>query len=53
MDPEASARNRCKQLAIVRTLSWPVGMIWLAVAAVVCTPVVYANSLANYSLIRK
>jgi len=28
-------------------------MIWLPVTAVACTPAVYANQLANYSLIRK
>jgi len=41
--PRKECTQQLQQLAIVRTLSWPAGMLRRADTAVACTPVVYAN----------
>jgi len=42
--PGMECAQQLYQLAIVHMLSWPAGMLWLAVTAVACTPFqVYAN----------
>jgi len=43
-EPGRECAQHLSQLAIVRTLSWPAGILWLAVTAVACTSFrVYAN----------
>jgi len=46
--PGRECTQQLQQLAIVRTLSWLAGMLWLAVTVVACTYMVYANYVANY-----
>jgi len=45
MDPEGSAHNSCNSWPLYARSAAPArtGMLWLAVTAVACTPVVYAN----------
>jgi len=50
--PGREYAQQLQQLTILRTC-WPADMLCIAVTAVACTSTVYANELANYSLIRK